>query len=101
MIKFILIMAMIIPSLVFADLRYNPYSETFETTQPGDILINVPQSNYWTYDPPGSVARFNPYNETWELYQTQNPYCRPERDTHAMGINPFNLKPGQIKIPGR
>lgn len=50
----------------YADQRYNPYSNTWETTTNNTVLKYNAYENNWSYQHPASRPEYNAYENKWE-----------------------------------
>ena len=48
-----------------ADIRFNPYSQSWESSPSDGVLKFNPYSHGWSYERPDSSLEFNPYNHQW------------------------------------
>ena len=48
-----------------ADIKYNPYNNSWDRSPYDGILKYNPYDNDWSYERPNSTLEYNPYNNTW------------------------------------
>ena len=58
---------MLLSAPVFAEHKYNPYTQRWETVAPNSVLKYNPYEREWEYAQPGSKPTYNPYEHQWEF----------------------------------
>ncbi len=78
----ILIAVLLLPAPAYAAQKYNPFSNTWETTSSDSELEYNPHEDSWSYEQKGSTLEYNPFQNKWEFAppesnkenQRQDPY---------------------------
>lgn len=68
-VKIVLFLMTLIVSLAdtcFAEQKYNPYVNQWETTYSDSQIKYNPYNNSWNYERQGSQMEYNPYTNRWE-----------------------------------
>ena len=80
--NFLLILAVLfVSSYAHAYLKYNPYSQSYESATPNSELKYNPYSRQYSYEKPSSKLKYNPYSRKYSFSQPSselkyNPYSR-------------------------
>ncbi len=56
----------ILTSQAMADIKYNPYNNSWERSPSDGVLKYNPYDNGYSYERPNSRLEYNPYNNTWD-----------------------------------
>ena len=74
-----ILVVLVLAGVVYAGQKYNPYTNTWETTRPGWVLKYNAMGDAWHYAPPNAQPTYNPMENRWDMappgaVQKYNPY---------------------------
>ena len=69
----IVILVLVFCGVCWADQKYNPYQDRWETTSPDAQLQYNPYEDEFTYEQPDSGLEYNPYEDKFEYAPPEAP----------------------------